>query len=106
MVNCAEPQSKQIEIVGKVRATPGFWRCLRPGKWIMISAVRSALFADEHKLQHIAFPFLGGNGNSCCFISRGCSLTGITLRNKDLRVKRIVSGCCPHQLVEPSQDQA
>jgi hypothetical protein len=50
VANRAEPQSKQTKILGNAR-TPGFTRCLGPLKWIMISAVNSALFWEEHDLQ-------------------------------------------------------
>jgi hypothetical protein len=55
ILNRVEPQSKQTNISEKVRI-PGFSRCLRPLKWIIISAVNSASFVEEHSVQLIASP--------------------------------------------------
>src|SRR5437763_3240794 len=55
ILNRVEPQSKQTNISENVK-TPGFSRCLRPLKWIIISAVNSTSFLEEHNLQLIASP--------------------------------------------------
>jgi CheY-like chemotaxis protein len=60
-VNHAKPQSKQIETFGNI-SRPGLVRCLSLLKWIIISVVNSAWFAEEHIAQditHTPKPWLG-----------------------------------------------
>jgi hypothetical protein len=55
MVSRVAPQSKQTTISGNIR-TPGLTRCLRPLKWIIISVLNSASFADKQTRHAMAPP--------------------------------------------------